>query len=446
MGRRIATVVVGAALFLALVGCGGGGDGVDPRLINLSDAMATPDATNPAAAGQTCQDALEALQDSGPPEDTAALRAELALWVARAQANPNDTACQVGLVLAILAVAGHNGAYYLGYDPFEGLDTQATAAMAFGDELSPSSFVNDALKTASLKGLPQMRGGAGGVQPMDDGPPPVSDLQQWRAAVKQHLLPALQDAVERLGAIADLAGADELLLSLELDGGTHNLYAADFHCLVAALQLMRCGALMVSSVDPNYGSYNWDLNLDQRDANSDGILTVAEYAPPAPFGNIDGAPWTQAGACLRDAVTRLRQAIADRQVGDPNEVVNQALDGDDPQALDDSLAAASGLLAGQVNVTVQYGTWPADGTAQIPFNLRELWDNPPTSFRNLLPPLLENPPGSGEFAPDMDSLPDRTFSGLLPDPDAIENLMAGDYDRMSICYGDFCIGDAPWLP
>ncbi len=205
---------------------------------------------------------------------------------------------------------------------------------------------------------------------------------------------------------------------------------------------------MVSSVNPDYGWYNWDLTMAERDVNDDGILTVLEYAPHAPFANIDGPEWSQAGGCLRDGVDRLWQAIEQRQVADSDEIVNQVLTDEDPGELQTYLEDVAGLLGGQVDVTVEYGMWPANaGTeTQIPLNLRELWDNPPYSFRDLLPPLVEDPPGSGDFKPDMDSLPDDTFSGVFPDPDAIRSIVEGGYNRISVCYGSFCIGADPWLP
>ena len=439
MAGRIATIVVGVTLLVGLVGCGGGGGApfVAPD-IDLETAMAIPDATDPAAGGQTCEEALEALEENGPPEDADALEAELAAWVASAQANPNDTACQLGLALVILATGAHNAADYLGYNLFDELDIQATAAMGFNDELSPSGFVSNALKTALVKGMPRLPGRASEVEPSNGGPPSVIELQLYRQAIKQHLLEPLEDSVERLAAIADLADPAELLLSLEVDGETSNLYAADVHCLVAALQFIRCGALMVSSVNPNYGSYNWDLDSTQRDSNNNGILTVAEYAPPYPFSNIDAAPWTQAGDCLHDGIVRLGQAIEHRQ-GDADEPVEQALQGVDAAELHAYLEDAGELLGGEVNVTVEHIVAPTvnGGSTEIPFNLRELWDNPPASFRALLPPLLEDPPDSGRFQPDLENLPDDTFSGVFPDPEAIWDLAEADYEIEVIRYGLF---------
>jgi len=423
--------------------CGEGGD------FTLEQAMGLAMATSPSAGSQANLDALEAWEDENNiPSDADELQDQLNQWVNAVLTDPNDAAAQLGLSMVILATAGDEGATYLGYNIFEELDLQSATSMAFSDDLNPKNLIADAMTTANLRGTPRIRGGTSPVRPMSDaGPPSVGDLEDWREAIRTHLLPAIENVEQRMAAIADNAVPTTLLLSYT-DGETVTAYAADFHCIAAGLQFMRCGLLMVSAINPDYGSYNWDLELADRDANSDGILTVAEYAPPAPFGDIDGASWTQAGACLRDGVSRLQQAIQQRQVADPNELVMRALEGADPAEWNTYLTDAGGVLGGQVNVTVEYANWQDDqwvdqDTAQVPFNLRELWDNPPGSFRDLAPQLTEDPQDSGAFTVEWDDIPDKTLSGVFPDPNQIKDLMDADYDRYVFSYGSFEIGD--WL-
>ncbi len=417
----------------------------------LEQAMALAMATNPSAGSQANVDALAAWEDennvpSGPEE----LQEQLNQWANAVLTDPNDVAAQMGLSMVILATAGKEGADDLGYNLFEELDLQTATSMAFSDDLSPENLIGDGMGTANLSGMPRIRGGTSSVRPMsDDGPPSVGEIEDWREAIGTYLLPAIGNAQQRMATIADNAAPTTLLLSYtDGDGDTFTAYAADFHSIAAGLQLVRCGLFMVTAIDPDYGSYEWDLDLADRDANSDGILTVAEYAPPAPFGDIDGTSWTQAGACLRDGVSRLIAAIDNRQWSDSNELVMRALEDQNVSEIRGYLSDGLEVLGGQVNVTVEYanwqdGQWVDQDTAQVPFNLRELWDNPPGSFRDLAPQLTQDPPGFGNFKAEWDDFPDKTLSGVFPDPDQIKDLMDADYDRYVFSYGSLEIGD--WL-
>ncbi len=362
----------------------------------IEEAMAIAMAADPNPGSQANVDALMEWEDEDNiPSDADELQDQLNQWANAALADPDDTAAQLGLTMAILGTAGHNGATYLGYNIFQELDLQSVSSMGFSANLDPANLVGDALDAANMAGVPRIRAATGQVRPMaDDGFPPVVELQDWQVAIQTDLLPALENAYQRMVAIADVVPPEDLLLSGTTDGETYNAYAADYQAIAGALQLVRCAALMAQAVNPNYGSYKWDLDMIDRDADQDGMLTVAEYAPPAPFGDIDQAAWQQAGACLRDGIARLRQAIADRQPGDPDELVMRALEGEDVAEIDGYLGDAAQLLAGQQNVTIDYANWDeetqawvVEGSAQVPVDLGKLWDNPPASFRSLLPPL-----------------------------------------------------------
>ncbi len=366
---------------------------------DLAAAMAVPLAAVPAAGSAANLAALSRLQyDDEQPRDAAKLRDELRLWIDAATANPDDAAAQLGLAMAILAVANYDGAEFLGYDLFAELDIQPVIAAGFSSNLTVANFIADGLSTAALGGVPRVRGTTAPAQVrsggLGDEDTTVGDLQDYRQAVRDYLLAPLQNVVNRCAAIGDNAAPATQLVSLEItdEVETYTLYAADFQGLAGALQLVRCGLLMVSAIDPDYGAYEWDLDMIERDANHDGVLTVAEYAPPLPFGNVDGPAWTAAGDALANAAHRLRVALRTRRLGDANEVVNRGLEDQDIPELEGYLDDANALLAGRVNVTVDYGYWDEqtqrytdEDTVAVPFDLRALWDNPPANFRAWAP-------------------------------------------------------------
>jgi hypothetical protein len=157
---------------------------------------------------------------------------------------------------------------------------------------------------------------------------------------------------------------------------------------------------MVYAVNPDYGSYQWDLDLEARDANHDGTLTAAEYAPPAPFGDLDAAAWEKAGDALAAAVTRLRDMVASRDdASDALGLLNRTLEGADITEVNNNLRDGAALMTGAaVNVAVEYKRWDPNlgqyvdpQTRSIPFNLRQFWTGPPASLRDLLPPLYKLP-------------------------------------------------------
>ncbi len=406
MTTRRMLVVVGACLVLAIVGCGGGGgngnggngNGGNGAVtdIGVNAALGAAKATAPQRVGsseQTLQGLLEGTTEV--PANKAALETELASWTQKVGANANDAGAQLGLSLAILAATGYNAAKSIGENIFEELDLQNVASMAFSEDLQVDGFLADALETALMKGTPRVRGGTSTAVATAGETPTVADMQKYRAAIRDYVDPCLADVIVRMGAIAATADPTTLLLSLQIDGDTVNLYAADFNCLAAALQLVRCGLLMAYAVDPDYGSYNWDTDMYLRDANQNGILTVAEYAPPAPFGAISVTEWREAGACLRNAVDRLTQAVNDRQTADANELVMKALEDVNVAELQDYLTDATAILGGQVTVTYEWEDLggaqvdsSATGSEQIPVNFRRLWDGMTTTgFRAWLPPL-----------------------------------------------------------
>ncbi len=545
MTTRRMFVLVGACLILAIVGCGGNGAGPTTPTpdITVKDALAAPAADAPAAAAESTEDDLEGLLgDDAAPSNAAELKAKLDSWTQKVKANPNDAGAQLGLSLAILAASGHNAAKSIGENIFDELNLEDVASMALSEDMQVDGFLADALDTALAKGTPRVRGGTSTAVAIAAGPPAVADMQQYRAAVRDYVDPCLADVIARIGAIADNAAPTTLLLSLDIDGETVNLYAADFNCIAAALQLVRCGLLMVYAVNPDYGAYDWDTDMYLRDANQNGILTVAEYAPPGNFGKIAVTEWKEAGACLRNAVARVTTVLTTYQAGDSEALTTMALEDVDVPELQGYLTDATAILAGEVTFTYEWedvGGAQVDsadeGEEQIPVNFRMLWDGmTATGFRAWLPPLyimldfatyeLSNgaelhlweqhcwvdrantvtyrwayedqegwddtvtvpvgePPHNvsipaldadltfnwdwsqvtgtiggqsvtGEAKATeiyrgvelkVDDLPDKTLGGVLPEPDAvIDILVTGDHDTWSLTYRSLEIGHQPW--
>jgi len=158
----------------------------------------------------------------------------------------------------------------------------------------------------------------------------------------------------------------------------------------------------LTGINMDYGDYDWSLSPEERDANQNGRLTLGEYVPAPPFGEIDPLSWPAAGQALRDALSSLIAALAPACLPtDPDSLIQRALadaQESDIQQVREYLADALEVLSGQVTVEVEYARWESDatahtaawvdqGTAQVPLNLREAWDNPPASIRAMLSPL-----------------------------------------------------------
>ncbi|MGC9318029.1 MAG: hypothetical protein ACP5KN_08340 [Armatimonadota bacterium] len=502
------------------------------------------EASTPAPSSQTNRDALlDWLDEGNLPESEAELQEELDRWADAVDADPQDVGAQMGLMMTVLAMSSQNAAEAIGEDLFAQATVQDVVSMAFRDDLRPDGLVADAIATAKLGGVPRLRGPSSEVRPAaDDDVPSPGELASWQTAIRQHLLPGVEDALARAHAIADQAAPNTELLSHEDDGETYSMYAADFDALAAGLQMVRAALKMASAINVNYGDFDWDVDLLDRDANGDSVLTVGEYAPPAPFANIDAAAWSGAGAAIRTGIAWAIAALNNRPTA-ADDLLNRALaEMDNPTIpqLQQYMADTRDVLRGQVQVHVEYATWDWDteewvdeGSTQIPLNMRELWDNPPTSFRALAPQLYVFPDeasyvlsdstqlhlwlwhndgeycyyslspltaeteedlfpiaiGGGQHRAQFDSdagavdltfsadwrevsgtiggtsvtgslnqdawldwaltirwdeIPDRTISGVFPNPDQIRDLAMAGYDRYIITYGSFEIRDEPW--
>jgi hypothetical protein len=391
---------------LVVAGCGGGGDSPDdgpvgPQDWTLPQAMALATAAAPAAGARQYQDAMAGWEDENNiPSDQEEMQDELNRWCDAVEANPNDAAAQLGLSMVILAMSGDNAAQDLGYDLFAELDLQAVASVQFNGDLTPETVMADSLATTMNGTLPKIRG-LEGVHPAQAGGKNVTaqDLVGWQNAIATHLLPALENVLQRARAIADNADPATALVSYT-DGGdeTYTVHAADFAAMAALMDLIYSPLLEISAVNVNYGSFEWDRDITELDANDDGVLTTDEYLPARPFLDINEDLWDDAGAALRDCVARLIQAI-DGIPADPDDLLNRAVGDSDLTNLRESLVEVGEMLAGEITVSVELSEWedpaPADWingqTTDIRMNMREMWDSPPDNLRDLMPQLIMVP-------------------------------------------------------
>ncbi len=375
------------------------------NIIDLTAALAAPMASNPHAASVDMQNALSEYLASNDniPDTTAELTADLAGWVTNVTTDPDDVGAQLGLTLAIVAAAGHNAADSMCMNIFEEVGLIEVASVAVRGDTAPASVMTQTLGTMFAQSMPLVP--VAGANAVGTAAMPVNDLEGYRAAINDYLLGPLEHCVERTAACATGA-AGQLLVELTDDAETVTLYPADVLMVKAGLRTVRALLLMASAFDPDYGTWDWDLDLHERDANGDGILTVAEYAPPAPFATVDATNWTAGGAWLRDAVADMRAGLAIR-TGDANSLIARYLE--DPAEFAANADDAADILGGQVNMTFNYTESASAGvrteaTETIPVNLREIFDTPPANVQSMLPPLYlmlsEGSwtfPGVGEF-------------------------------------------------
>jgi len=404
MAGRVAAALALVSLAAVFAGCGGAGSHTVSALapaqagaqISLTHAMALPMATNPVAGSQANVRRLQRLQNEARwPDTVAELRAELAFWVSAVTANANDSAAQLGLSLTIAACAGQNAAHAVGEDLLPPTNIISVTRAVIGSELRPQQLISDALAAFATGRLPPVRR----LAPESSAAPTSQEIGNYRTVIQTSLIPPLEHVQARLTEMADRAPTARKLMTLSIEGTPCTVYGADVRAVGVVFGLARCALLMVSSIDPDYGRYNWDLDLERRDRNRDGKLTVAEYAPPSPFGNITAASWTRAGVVLRVAVAQAQRAESG-MTADRRQVLWRALGDTSRAELRRNLADIATMLNGRVSIVVQYDpVWVVYGEEPdapeervqdrygLPCNLRELWDRPPASLRDLLPPL-----------------------------------------------------------
>ncbi len=421
------------------IGHYGGGGSAD-----ISDGLNAPQATSPASEGPG-DDAVTLLEnwEGDPPEDTSDLDDMLTDFTDLVNSDPNSSAGQLGLSLALVAAGAQNAADELGYDIFDGVGVQSVASLAFSDKYSASRAINKAVDIALVR--PWQRPKAG-VYPQGQIPDTYYTTEEIQQVVRDNILPVLNDAIARLDILSQ-APAGTVLITYVDNGDTYKLYHADFDLLVAGLQLVRAFRLQLVAYDLDAGSYDWEVDLWERDANANNILTVAEYAPPDPFLTLLSAQdMNNAGDAIEDALQRTIDAIDNRVSSDPDEVINMLLEDEsasDIQDIRDMAQNALNIFSGAVNMDVQYahynwvnGQWSGDGTETIQINLSRIWSNSIADVKDLFPTLHITTPGVDHYTMAYSDWPDPTMNGVFPDAQDMKDLWDADYEYLEIIYDD----------
>lgn len=390
-------LLVVLALGVVLVsGCGGGGGGttggVPGPAVDGTNAMTAPLPTSqgtPSSNNVANLQAWETLANANAPITAIVLATQVGTFSQAVNASPNDPAAQVGLSLSLLATAGLNSVTYIGYNPIEPADVQSVAKLARSSQLDPAQIATDAMKVARCQGVPTIPSGTSSKKAAKALT--SYDLQQYQQALKLVVLPLVTNAIDRFTALGATTPVATRILSLSLGDGRLDFYPADFRAIAGGLRCLKAALQTLVAPNLNYGSYDWGVDITTRDANHNGIITVAEYAPPAPFANIDATLWTGVGSLLRDAIADEKWAFTNRGAS-VNSVISQILEGESLTLTQAKLNEAQTLLTSQVTVNVDCynwvsGAWKKIKTVSVPMKLRELWDTPPASFRALLPQL-----------------------------------------------------------
>ncbi len=418
--------------------CGGGGSA------NLDEALAAPYATSPQTEepGDPGVELLE-IYENDPPEDIAELSQMLAAFTNHVNAYPNSSAGQLGLALAILWTGAENAADELGYALYPDLGVASTAALCLEGDYTPDSMVNQALDLALFSPVGQS---PGQVQTAGSIPDTFLTTEEVQRVIKDHLLPVIEAALARLDPLCN-APADTVLITYVYHGDTYHLYPADCNLVAAGLCMARAVLLQLVSYSLDAAAYDWELELFERDANSDGILTVAEYTPADPFLTLlSAADMQQAGAALAEALDRVVTAMENCVTSDPQELAMILLGPTLPADVRDMAQSAAEMLAGPVTVDAQHahydfdaGTWYDVGTATFLMQLGRLWSNPAADLKALLPSLTMTYDGAQwHYRFTYDDLPDPTMNGLFPDAAFMYNdLWRADYEYLLISYGAF---------
>jgi hypothetical protein len=362
----------------------------------VEQALRVPLSTTPGAPAPGDPDfvaRLEGFEDEATrPGTVQTLTDELAWWVGGVSTRRDNAAGQLGLAVVLLGCASQNASHAVGQDILAQETVASLVEAAVKNRANATVAVQEAMQMMASPQVPRVVDRVSGLGDMPQAVTP-SDIRDYQQAVRDHLLVPLENAENRLLSVANRTPSPQTtLLTLQLGGKDYSFRAADFRALAAALQAFRSLLLGAVAVDPDWGSYDWDADLVDRDTDGNGMLTVAEYAPPAPFGAVRATDWVTAGECVRNAVDSLRQALDARVAADPTGLLNRALaQVGDVGKLRGYLADASNMLAGQVTVTITYETAAGrDGEAVVetlPVNLRQIWDSPPASLTGLLPPV-----------------------------------------------------------
>lgn len=420
-----------AAICVVLAGCGGGGGpetrppAVGPVLAEPDHAQETIDTTlavqaadpsGPFSASPEALAELRGLETSGPVTDSE-LRRSMTAFARLADADSGDIAAQMGLAVTLAAAGIVNGARLLGtelpddiYVPVAPSQLAQKGLEAADGAQAPVKLALAAVEAAGPTGRrPAGADGQASTQALVPGE--LFTTQEVQAVLADLVLPAVRLSIDRMTDLVNNTPTDQVLMSYEEDeGDIWHLYRADVWSAATALRVVYAAGLVLNSYNWDFGTYDWEGDVMDKDANQDGVLGVAEYAPADPFFTLaaDGAAnMATALQMLQEAVQAARAILADFP-SDTQSPVGDALRDENAGDLQDArsdLQSALQVLQGQVNIQIEYadydwGTNEFSGhnIIQVPFNLPSFFSSPVPDLKDLLPPMYIVPEGSGQYA------------------------------------------------
>ncbi len=378
--------------------------------------------------------------DSGP--------VNFAWAVGRIVVGTKALAVKYGLVLDRPDVWDES--WYRGEFGGTGLPSAATAAIGLTFRHLPRIFssgdwaedsLNAPLSLAQL-GNVMRRGSPTRATEADFWPLTVAGVQQ---DIKDILIPALEDALPAL-RVAQQCTDPIMSLLIETpdywsdahsewhegEVRVYNIYDAEMYALEAVIDglLAQLRVLVAYNLDP--GDYDFDLEDYERDADSNGILTPAEWMPASPFGELVDA--SEMAAAKSDTIAGLnaaRQAISivlneTRANGFLEAFTDEDRPGTTPEEaradleeLDQDLAEVQAAIDAPSVVTMSLTN--DEGEQQeysITCHFGAFYDTPPADLKALMPNLgLESSWGEAEGYTIGASWPDRTLGGIFPNGD-----------------------------
>jgi hypothetical protein len=258
----------------------------------------------------------------------------------------------------------------------------------------------------ALQPAQMMRGGGGKkasaqgvrVKPQALVPGQTFTTQEIQAVLADLVLPSVKQAIDRLDYIVANSTDGTVLLDYTSGSDNYHAYRQDMRAIATGLRVVYAMGLLANAYNWDWGTYQWDLDWAQRDANHDGLLMRAEWAPPSPFMTLltgGAANLSTALAMLQTAVTDAR-AVLGAIPSDTASPLNKATEGQLPEDLQhyrDELQSASTMLAGQVTASVEYAFFNESTqqfyghtTMTFSFNLGRFLSSPISDLKGLLPP------------------------------------------------------------
>lgn len=346
------------------------------------------------------------------------------------KANPGDRVGMVGASITSLSKTIFTLADKYGMSPdmvTEATTFKKTVALSTTEKLTaPQNLVIDLLNNQNgLAGTKSASASfaSGAAVGTINGPTtaatnPTPDA--LAADVKNVLIPAVKDAISKLGTVPD---TDDLVATLtDPDGATFTVYGYDVRAYRAGLRAVLGVLDTVSAYNWTAGTFNWNRSPNQFDANKDNKITPDEYLPKSPFGTLTDKTslangWTALSDAIADAV-----AVSETMNGgeyDQTRVLAKMADAEYPvnwAEIQSSLNRVQRMLAGPTVIEYSYWMTNAQRPMNIPLtiDLKKFWD-PGVNLRSLMPTFTYETVGGEAFTSVAPAdVPDMTLGGLLP--------------------------------